>query len=71
MDLHHPVMTGTSTVAIAAIERASQSGQGLGPVREELEAELRGLVMAAKMHGYFITLTADGKPTIQRIEVKP
>lgn len=71
MDVHHPVMTGTSTVAIAAIQRASQSGQGLGPVREELEAELRGLCMAAKMHGYAITLGPDGKPTIQPIKVRP
>lgn len=60
-------MNGTSTVAIAAIQRASDSGQGLGSIRTELESELRGLAMAAKMHGYFIALTADGKPTIMPI----
>lgn len=69
MDTHHPAMLGTNTVAIAAVERSS-SGQGLGPVKEELEAELRGLVMAAKMHGYTIALCEDGKPTIKRIEVR-
>lgn len=62
MTQHH--MQGTSTVAIAAVERASASGQGLGPIRIELESELRGLALAARMHGYFIALTAEGQPTI-------
>lgn len=69
MDMHHPAMhaLGTSTCAVAAVARSS-SGQGLGPVKEELEAELRGLCMAARMHGFTIAVV-DGKPTIQRIEV--
>lgn len=66
MDTHHPCMQalGTNTVAIAAVERASASGQGLGPIRTELESELRGLCMAAKMHGYFVTLNSEGVPCI-------
>lgn len=57
---HHTIMNGTSTTAIAAVERGALGGD----VRTELESELRGLAMAARMHGYFIALTHDGKPTI-------
>lgn len=72
MDTHHPDMhtLGTNTVAIAAVQRASLSGQGLGPVRTELEAELRGLCMAAKMHGYFVTLNSEGVPVIATLPGK-
>lgn len=40
---------------------AIQRGAALGDVRTELESELRGLVMAARMHGYFIAPGDEGK----------
>lgn len=56
-----------NTVTGAAVQR----GAALGDVRTELESELRGLAMAARMHGFFIAQDSEGKLAVMPLPRVP
>lgn len=60
MDNHHPAMQ--------AVERAAQDMATTLPrrdrVRLELEAELQGLLMAARLHGFSLAVCENGQPCV-------
>jgi hypothetical protein len=56
------IMDNDPTTTAAAIARAAGAPpiKGRAAIQQELESELRGLLMSAKLHGFRLVMTPDG-----------